>query len=654
VANAYSSCLPVPVAEVRAEHLGIEGTVFAAGEHVYRTTGRIVGKGGTGTAFLGRRYRAGDLSGADQEVVLKVLSDDVLWRVQNMPVLGAHFAHNCQVLPLVDRVGHPNLLPHYLAQPIADNYLVARPMADWCLNTLVIGRRELGASDRLGFFIDALEGLAALHRNGIVHGDFTLRNVAVNTAPASAQKPYSIALFDFDQSVAPCLLPPDKRSYRAYYDGYLMGCPQFSTTPEVVDDALGDEPMGPRADVYAAGTALYHLITEKTLYGECDDMEEIQRRIQRGLVRGARCELQFPDDFPRRLRPLVERCLQRHPRDRFADAGELLAEMRRAVEFTVPTGVVKVASTHRFFEAPPRDPRMQVFEARPDRALSVAQFERAVTALAGYGYRIERCLHRVRDHGVFVVQPDPSLLAADQFADRNEFRKVVTAIDLSQKPDGAAWAHDWIQNIRPVVERVRLKYLTPLYRAVHDVGTQQLLLFTEYLSEVRFGEDLLSREVPVCVALALGVELAEPLRLLHETGLAHNNVSAGSLMFKADRDAGTVQPLLAGLVEPVAAPAAREDDVRRFAKLLVQLLGKSGQGGCSEIAARVLTGVADYLVQVARHEMATPPIEIIAGRTGDALAAVDPTFAVIRAHRGDVPTCAALLSHARLYHLLFR
>jgi hypothetical protein len=52
--------------------------------------------------------------------------------------------------------------------------------------------------------------------------------------------------------------------------------------------------------------------------------------------------------------------------------------------------------------------------------------------------------------------------------------------------------------------------------------------------------------------------------------------------------------------------------------------------------------------------MATPPIEIIAGRTGDALAAVDPTFAVIRAHRGDVPTCAALLSHARLYHLLFR
>jgi serine/threonine protein kinase len=628
--------------------------VFAAGEYVYRTSGRIIGRGGTGTAFAGRRYRAGDLSGADQEVVLKVLSEDVLWRVQNMPVLAAHFAHNCQVLPLIDRVGHSNLLPHYLAQPIADNYLVARPLADWCMNGLVIGRSEIRPSDRLGLFIDALEGLAALHRNGIVHGDFTLRNVAVNYAPAGAKKPYSIALFDFDQSLAPLLLPPNKRTYRTYYDGYLMGCPQFSTTPEVVDDDLGDEPLGPRADVYAAGTALYYLLTEKVPYGECDDMEEIQRRIERGLVRGACCDLQFPREFPRRLRPLVERCLQRHPRDRFANAGDLLVEMRRAAEFTVPTGAIKVANTHRFFEAPPRDLQMQVFEARPDRSLGLAQFERVVTALAGYGYRVERCLHRVRGHGVFVVQPDPSLLAADQFPDRNEFRKVVTAIDLSQKPDGAAWAHDWIQNVRPVVERVRLKYLTPLYRAVHDVATQQLLLFTEYLSEVRFGEDLLAREVPVRVALALGVELAEPLRLLHEARLAHNNVSAGSLMFKADRGAGTVQPLLAGLVEPVAAPAAREDDVRRFAKLLVQLLGKSGQNACSEVAGRVLAGVADYLVQVARHEMATPPIEIIAGRTGDALATVDPTFAVIRAHRGDLPTCAALLSHARLYHLLFR
>jgi serine/threonine protein kinase len=648
-----SAAVPIPLAELRAEDLRRKGTVFGAGEHVYLATGRIVGKGGTGTALLARRYLQGEPASLGEDVVLKVLSEDVLWRFKHMPVLGAHFEHNRKVLDRIDGIAHPNLLPHYLARHIADNFLVARPMANSCLYSFCIGRGQIPASDRLGLFMDALEGLAALHRSGIVHGDFTLRNIAVTYGDAGAGKAFRISVFDFDQSLAPALLPPGRRTYRAYYDGYLVGCPQFSTTPEVVDDALGDEPLGPRGDVYAAGAALYHLVTEEIVYGPCDDIEELQRRIQRGVVRGAECDLAFPKSFPRKLRPIVERCLQRNPRDRFEHAGELLEEMRRAAEITVPTGAIKVSRTQSFLKPMRKEKDLRdAFEERPDRSLGAAQFKRAVQAAANYGYRIERCLHRVRGHGVFVVRPEPALLAAGQFVDGNDFRKVVTVIDLIERGEG--YAHDWIHNIRPVVERVRLKYLTPLYRVVHDSESEQLLLFTEYVADVRFGADLLAHELPMRVALALAVELAEPLRLLHGAGIAHNNVGAGALMFKATRDLGTVQPLLAGLVEPTTGPAAQEDDVRRFADLLVQLLGKSGHGGCPESAAGILAGVADYLVQVARREMPTPPIGLIAGRAGDALAALDPTFALVRAHHGDVPACAGLLSHAYLYHLLFR
>ena len=654
--RSLSAAAPVPLEELCTSDLRRKGTLFAAGDHVYSTTGRILGMGGTGTAYMARRFLKDESVSLGEDVVLKILSTDVLWGFEHVPVLRSHFAHNRKVIPLIDGIAHPNLMPHYLAEPIVDNFLVIRPMADTCLNSYLIGRSEIGQQDRLVFFTDALEGLNALHRHGIVHGDFTLRNLAVSFDDDSSSRGFRLNLFDFDQSVAPSILPPDKRSYRAYFDGYLVGCPQFSTIPEFVDDDLGEEPMCARGDVYAAGAVLFYLLTEEIIYGKCDDVEEIQKRIQQGVVRGGESDIAFPRNFPKKLRPVVECCLQRNPRDRYRDAGEIIEAIHEAVKVSATTSAVLPPTRTQSFVKPLRQAREQrnTFAERPDRSLTAGQYKRAVQAVANYGYRVERCLKRVKGNGAFIVQPEPALLAADQFVDRNDFRKVVTVVDLLDKSDADAYVAEWMEYIRPVVERVRQSYMTQLYRVVHDTDTGQLLLFTEYVADVRFGTDLLAHEIPMTTTLALAVELAEPLCALHGEGIAHNNVGIEALMFKGDRESGTVQPLLAGMVEPSLQPELQAEDVCNFAQLIVQVLGKSGPGTLWPTGARAVEAFADELVQIARHEMPAPSIEHIAAGAAEALAGLDRNFAMVRDHHGDQLEFSGLLSHARLFHLLYR
>src|SRR5262249_39201702 len=133
---------------------------------------------------------------------------------------------NLAAMARIAAIDHPNILPTYVAAPIADNYLFVTPQMSGTLLE-AISQRGLTPRARVKLAIQALEGLGRLHENRLLHRDFTLRNILVDDTAAVAY------LFDFDLSLS--FDDVGQTTYRAHYRGRIFGSPGYSVAPETVD-----------------------------------------------------------------------------------------------------------------------------------------------------------------------------------------------------------------------------------------------------------------------------------------------------------------------------------------------------------------------------------------------------------------------------------
>ncbi len=624
---------------------------FVHAGFVYTTTGRTLGEGGMGTTAVAQRRPEGAPQSAGEAVAVKTFRDEVMLAVREDPVARRHFEHSRAVVAHVQGIAHPNVHPIYVAVPCADNFVFVTPLAGDSLYAALTAR-AVSPHERMRFLLEALRGLAVLHENGVVHRDFTLHNVLLARAPDGGRRG---VVFDFDLSVMPALLPPGSRSYRAHYGGRVVGSPEFSVSPELLDGNLADQDICPRSDVYAVGTALYGLFTERSIYGETPDIEVLVRRIDEGLVVASRSTIVHPKEVPPALRPIIETCVERDPALRPADAGAVLRALVDVAErLPQRPGRARFRATLRFARTDSGEERCRaVHGGRPDESVTLDDITRADQALGSLGYLLERSLGRVKGHAIFLARRDPAVLAAAGF-EGNTFPKVVTAIDLAKTDDRERFVQTWVGRIKPVVDRIRRRFLTAIHRVVHHAPTGQLLLFTEHIADPRFGTELGRQEIALVEAFGLGMLLCAPLQALHAEGLAHNNICLESLLFRAAREEGAALPLLVGLVEPSFEPEARLRDVRSLARLLAGLVHDGRIAALARADDRsAVTRLRETLGRIAQDEVPTPAANIFTGVVANGLALVDPNFELLRRHDGDLVAYACLVTRHALYHRLF-
>jgi hypothetical protein len=205
-----------------------------------------------------------------------------------------------------------------------------------------------------------------------------------------------------------------------------------------------------------------------------------------------------------------------------------------------------------------------------------------------------------------------------------------------------------------VLESVRQGLFTSLYKAIYDEFTGYLLLFSEFVDDPRFGSDLPRHELTLVEAFGLGFLITRQVGQLHEQGVAHNNVSASSLMFKGVRDSRLVLPSMAGLVEPSIAVEAIHGDVRHLAGLVLSWLRPGRVEASEQQVRRQLEEIRARLGSIAFNEQNTPPgIDELFALVANALSAVDHNFRVLREHRGDLQDYVLLQLGHRLYPRLW-
>jgi serine/threonine protein kinase len=158
---------------------------------------------------------------------------------------------------------------------------------------------EAGAWDAV---LQAAEGLAAVHRAGVVHRDLKPANLMVDRGGR-------VRLMDFG-------IARGAASGETATGGYAQGSPEYMS-PE---QARG-RPADVRSDVYAFGVVIFELFTGRVPFRAETPVATLLQHLE------ARPPL---DHLPPPLRALVGRALAKDPRERFPD-GAAVADALRAV-----------------------------------------------------------------------------------------------------------------------------------------------------------------------------------------------------------------------------------------------------------------------------------------------------------------------------------
>jgi len=244
----------------------------------------VLGSGATGTVYLARQLSTG------RDVAVKALAPALV----ELPGFLQRFRTEARTMARFDSENLVSVYDYFERDGAA--YLVMQYVAGVSLRELIEKSGPLQPEQAVGVLAGALSGLAEAHRLGIVHGDVKPENILVS--PEGVSK-----LVDFGQSA-----PTGSHS--------LGGSPAYAS-PE----AVRDEPLSPRSDLYAAGVLCYELLTGTLPFtGTPAEVLVAQRDLQ---------PPRHPA-IPGPVADVLDRALAKSPDDRQENAGVLLFELNEA------------------------------------------------------------------------------------------------------------------------------------------------------------------------------------------------------------------------------------------------------------------------------------------------------------------------------------
>ncbi len=289
----------------------------------YRLVARVAGGG------MGEVYRGHDVL-LDRPVAVKILQPSLAAD----PDLVDRFKDEARAAA---RLAHPNIVSVHDWGAADDHtyYMVMEFVAGTDLRDLLVSRGSLAPAQAAEIMACVCDALAAAHAAGVVHRDVKPENVLIARNGRVKVADFGIAaVADSDRTMPGGGIPGTLR--------YLA--------PE---QAAGEEAT-PASDVWAAGAVLSELLTGRPpQQGTGADL------LRRRAVEPPVPPSSFDQTLPQSLDDVVLRACALDPADRFHDATDMAAALRRAAVRSLPdappvesllddvTGVIRLPDDHR-------------------------------------------------------------------------------------------------------------------------------------------------------------------------------------------------------------------------------------------------------------------------------------------------------------------
>jgi tRNA A-37 threonylcarbamoyl transferase component Bud32/tetratricopeptide (TPR) repeat protein len=207
-------------------------------------------------------------------------------------------------IEIAARLQHPHILPVYDSGDADGLLFYVMPFVPGeSLRDRLVRERVIPNDEALRIAREVGNALDYAHRQGIVHRDIKPANVLLSDGHA--------VVADF--GIARALTASAQGGLTQA--GMAVGTPSYMS-PE---QALGEQNLDGRTDVYALGCVLYEMLVGSPPY----DGPTPQAVVAQAL-KGTRPRL---TSDPHGVQPVLERALAREPADRFATAAELVAAL---------------------------------------------------------------------------------------------------------------------------------------------------------------------------------------------------------------------------------------------------------------------------------------------------------------------------------------
>jgi tetratricopeptide (TPR) repeat protein len=297
------------------------------------------------------------------------------------------------------RLQHPGIVPVYEAGcwPSGEPFFAMKLVSGRPLDRVIGETRTL--EDRLALLprvAAAADAIAYAHSQRVIHRDLKPANILIGdfgetvvidwglaknlddddgplqSRPAAPSRPTRRMRAASAASPSATGRASERNASTLTVAGAVMGTPAYMA-PE---QARG-EPVDQRADVFALGAMLYHLLAGVPPYNARTATDVIEAAAHGKVVPLGTRERGAPPD----LVAIVERAMSPLPFDRYGDAGELASELRRFL-----TG--QLVSAHRYTAAQ----RVGRFVRRHRAAVTIAVLA-AIAFAAGSTFAVRRIMH---------------------------------------------------------------------------------------------------------------------------------------------------------------------------------------------------------------------------------------------------------------------
>jgi eukaryotic-like serine/threonine-protein kinase len=260
--------------------------------------------GAIGAGGMGEVYRARDPK-LGRDVAIKVLPEAFAGDAERM----ARFQREAKVLASLD---HPNIASIYGLEDSGGTRALVMQLVEGptLADRIKSGPLPVDEAVRIaGQIADALE---YAHEHGIIHRDLKPANVKVSNDDAVKVLDFGLAKAlegdpsSIDISTSPTI------SRMATQQGVLLG-----TAAYMSPEQAKAKPVDRRADIWAFGCVLYEMLTGKQAF-----TGETVTDTLAAVIRAEPDWSSLPAITPMRVRVLLQRCLQKDPKQRLRDIGD--------------------------------------------------------------------------------------------------------------------------------------------------------------------------------------------------------------------------------------------------------------------------------------------------------------------------------------------